>query len=649
MKQKTTEKLYTLKEACEFLSISTATGRNWVKSGRLVASSSRNKKTFFEEAYLFSLKKALTEGTLPGLKRRRNKTCISGQQTCHSYIAKESKNHAALTQLSFLLEKEGLVTEDTLLLFLLRHCAEGLIFMAGYQDLTLFQDLLNNLAPEKEFSAFKAAHSSLCEINYTYYRNEDTLGFLYLSLCSLQSRKTSGSYYTPTSLAKKLVEQHLLPVDSSKTILDPSCGTGIFLLQLPESIPLQNIFGTDLNPVSIALARINLALKYKVTSPTEILLLQKNITVSDFLGSTDTEIVSYDIILGNPPWGARLSADEKRRYRHYFSCAAGSSADIFDLFIEQGINRLLKNGILSFILPEALLTVKVHTPVRKLLLKNTTVCSVEYLGEAFEQVHCPSIILTVRKSTGQPFFKNAVISLGSSMFTTQVERTVSADSFCFSLTDEDYLLLQKILSCPMCTTLVDKADFALGIVTGNNAAILKTAFAPGLEPVIKGSDISKYHINSFSGYMRFQPELLQQTAPEQFYRAQEKLFYRFINKRLIFAYDNTGLLSLNSCNILIPHIKGLSVKYILAVLNSSVAQFVFEKKFRSVKVLRSHLEQIPIPIADADTQAKITAQVDLLMKFEEASPEYCKTFAILDFEIAKLFGLTKEEYKKIGG
>ena len=89
------------------------------------------------------------------------------------------------------------------------------------------------------------------------------------------------------------------------------------------------------------------------------------------------------------------------------------------------------------------------------------------------------------------------------------------------------------------------------------------------------------------------------------------------------------------------------MKYIMAILNSSVAQFIFEKKFRSVKVLRSHLEQIPIPLADEKTQKEIVALVEFLMRTKEASPEYKKTFTLLDKQIAELFGLTAEEYKLI--
>ena len=280
--------------------------------------------------------------------------------------------------------------------------------------------------------------------------------------------------------------------------------------------------------------------------------------------------------------------------------------------------------------------------------------SVEYLGEAFEQVHCPSIIFSVEivdskvKYSSRPFFKDTTITLSNgAIFSTAIERIIQEDSFPFAVTDEEYLLLQKIMTCPNYTTLVEQSVFALGIVTGNNTALLHTTPADGLEPIIKGSDISKYHINSISGYVAFQPERFQQTAPEHLYRSPEKLFYRFINKKLIFAYDNTGLLSLNSCNILIPNIPGLSVKYVLAVLNSSVAQFFFEKKFHSVKVLRSHLEQIPIPMAEKNTQQAIVELVNKLMILEETSSEYKELYELLDHKIAGLFSLTQTEYEII--
>lgn len=619
MDQTTENKLYTLAEACELLSISTATGRNWMKAGRLVpVAASSGKRPKFEEPYLLALKESLANGSVSGLKSRRNKT----------YIGIGPR-----------------VLDDASIRCRLRHCAEQLIASAGYNNISLYENLLNDLVDASHYTAWKTTASDCCTNDYTYTQDEDTLGLLYQSLRNMGDRKASGSYYTSALLAKQLVEKHLPAIRPHQTILDPSCGTGIFLLQLPKDLSLQNIYGNDINPVSVTLTRINLALKYHVSTPDEVAIIQKNVTLSDFL---EKQTCTYDIILGNPPWGAKLSVEEKKEYRNCFSCANGNSVEIYDLFIEQSLSQLNQGGTLAFVLPEAILTVKSHMTVRELLLQNTSVRSVEYLGEAFEQVHCPSIILSVAKDATRPFFKDVlVIPANGDTFSTDVERAFSADSFNFGITDTEYLLLQKIGACPIKTTLVENADFALGIVTGNNEALLHSTPADGLEPVIKGSDISRYHINSTSGYVAFQPEKYQQTAPETFYRAPEKLFYRFINKQLILAYDNTGLLSLNSCNIVIPNLPGLSVKYVLAVLNSSVAQFFFEKKFHSVKVLRSHLEQIPIPLADEETQKEIVKLVDKLMSLEETTQEFKETYNLLDRKVAKLFSLTQEEYEII--
>ncbi len=620
MSIKRTEKLYTLSEACELLSISTATGRNWMKSGRLIPVSFDSKaKPLFNEDNLHTLKEALANGSIACLKSRRNKTYISANIPA---------------------------SDDSSLRCRLRYCAEQLILSAGYPDVSLFQLFLNELAEETCFCQWITANPEYCaETTYTYMPAEDTLGLFYQSLRNMKDRKASGSYYTSASLAKRLVEHHLPVLQSSQTVFDPSCGTGIFLLQLPTDFPMKNIYGNDINPLSAVLTRINLALKYHITTLKEVELLQKNITVSDFLAD---HTGTYDIIIGNPPWGAKLSSEEKKTYRNCFSCAKGSSIEIYDLFIEQSLNKLNPKGLLSFVLPEAILTVKAHTSVRELLLKSTCVHSVEYLGEAFEQVYCPSIIFAVEKDTAKPFFQNVPVTLSNgATISTKVERTIYADFFNFGISDPEYLLLHKITTCPSITTLVERSKFALGIVTGNNSALLHSTPAEGLEPIIKGSDISKYHINSNSGYVSFQPELFQQTAPEHLYRAPEKLFYRFINKQLIFAYDNTGLLSLNSCNIVIPQIPGLSVKYILAILNSSVAQFFFEKMFHSVKILRSHLEQIPIPVADEETQREIVKLVDKLMVLEDATQEFKETYFLLDYRIAEQYHLTTEEYKII--
>ena len=68
--------------------------------------------------------------------------------------------------------------------------------------------------------------------------------------------------------------------------------------------------------------------------------------------------------------------------------------------------------------------------------------------------------------------------------------------------------------------------------------------------VLKGADILKYHINTTTNYITFEPENFQQVAPTEIYRAQEN-FCTVYKQSIVFAYDDKQTLSLNSCNIVI--------------------------------------------------------------------------------------------------
>ena len=130
------------------------------------------------------------------------------------------------------------------------------------------------------------------------------------------------------------------------------------------------------------------------------------------------------------------------------------------------------------------------------------------------------------------------------------------------------------------------------------------------------------------------------------YRAKEKLLYRFISNQLIFAYDDKKTLSLNSCNILIPKFKDLNIKYIMAILNSRIAQFIFKKEFNSIKVLRSHIENIPIPYISEEKQKQFIELTDKI-SLETEPARIIQLYDKLDSSICSLFKLSKKEQLEI--
>jgi len=139
-----------------------------------------------------------------------------------------------------------------------------------------------------------------------------------------------------------------------------------------------------------------------------------------------------------------------------------------------------------------------------------------------------------------------------------------------------------------------------------------------------------------SSFLKFVPASFQQVAPESKYRAKEKLIYKFISSKLVFAYDDKQSLTLNSANILIPKIENYSLKVILCLLNSSLFQFVFSKKFNTHKVLKGDLENLPFPVFTPDIQSDLECLVDQAINGANVS-------TVIDLKIFQAIGLTKDQ------
>ena len=136
----------------------------------------------------------------------------------------------------------------------------------------------------------------------------------------------------------------------------------------------------------------------------------------------------------------------------------------------------------------------------------------------------------------------------------------------------------------------------------------------GFEPIYRGKDVEKFVLDDPLNYIQFIPDRFQQVAQTEKYRVKEKLIYRFISKNLVFAYDNQQKLTLNSANIVIPKISNYPIKVMGALFNSSPYQFIFQKKFSSIKILRNHIEQMPLPFWDKKTFSEIIKLVDDTIK-----------------------------------
>lgn len=630
-----------LNEVCDVLSISTATAKNWIRLGKL---NSLDDGKNFSKDYITKLALEIKSGKDGRLKNRRNKKSVSGKTLYKDYIKCEN-NYAVVENILVSCDR---ISEDELRV-ILSHFALQLynqkngidepnpLFSSNhtkFSDNAVFNQLLSDLIGtinllEMDTTNIEAVFSQHIQL----VPCEDTLGFIYISLRDLSERKQTGAYYTPEQTVTTLLNGLRPSCDAEDmTYCDPCCGTGNFLIGLANNgVKVANIYGQDIDELSVLIARINMFLLDDTVS---IDNLRSHITIGDSLEKSYSS--QFSVVLGNPPWGYDYSKEETMYLLNNYRTAKNKGMESYDLFIEKGLMLLKEDGYLAYVLPEAVLSVNSHTQARELMLEQTSFRFVDYLGNAFSGVQCPAIVLGLQKD-GKGNTAGCKVSGNEIDYVIQTNRELDASLFAFSMNDEEYSCIDAISRVPNAQFLADNAKFALGIVTGNNKEYISSSKDYGYEIVLKGSDILRYSIKATSNYIRFAPESFQQVAPTELYRAKEKLLYRFISEVPVFTYDDKQTLSLNSCNILIPQIEGMEIKYILAVLNSSVAAFFISKKFNSVKLLRSHIEALPIPMISVSRQREIIEKVDGIL---DSPTNISKKYVDIDEAIMDIYQLT---------
>ena len=398
-----------------------------------------------------------------------------------------------------------------------------------------------------------------------------------------------------------------------------------------------NIYGFDCDKTAVRIARLNILIKFKNKkfSPN---IFYKN-TLFD-IGNDDLfsfcnnkTLKNFDVIATNPPWGAYFSKLERNKLKSFYPEI--TSFESFSYFILKSLELIRPNGSISLLLPESILNVRAHKDIRELILKTARVKKIIYLERIFKNVFTPVIRLDLVKNI-KTNKQTSIYNVNKKYKVNQIKWMTNLD-FIFDINTDsfDTKIIDKIYQTEH-VTLKNKASWALGIVTGNNKQFISSQFKEGCEPIYTGKDVKQFILNKPSSYIHFQPKKFQQIAPERMYRAKEKLIYKFISKKLIFAYDNQKRLTLNSANILIPKLSFYPIKVILALFNSSLYQFLFQKKFFSIKVLRNHIEELPLPLWDRKIFFKIEKLVDKSIQNQISFQE-------LDDYIFKQFLLSQKE------
>ena len=424
-------------------------------------------------------------------------------------------------------------------------------------------------------------------------RHDDWIGFVYQSLMAEGHRIMTGLYYTSPAVVDEMLSD--VEMTERQRFLDPCCGSGIFLMRVKGARPEQ-LFGIDNDPLAVMIAKANLLVQFNESS------VYPQIYQLDFLLHAESALagLKFDYIVTNPPWGS-----EKRK-RHTSDIIA--SNEQATLFFTASYKFLNDNGVLHFLMPSSVLKIKVHADFRRFLAETTRLDTIKCYHERFKGVFTDFISLKVRNKAGKGEQSYLVKTAHNEVFRKTWQ--VQDEGFCAIplLDDRIESILDKVER--LRNDDLSHSQWALGIITGNNAKVLKDRQRQGLEPIFTGKDISKYGLKKASRYIKYNRADFQQCAKDEYYRAKEKLVYKFVSSKLCFTYDDKQRLFLNSANILIPEVDGMSIKTVLAFLNSALFNFLYAKRFNDIKILKGNLSALPFPKITAEQDQQLTALVD---------------------------------------
>ena len=468
---------------------------------------------------------------------RRNKKNSLETIIPKTYLSSESS--ATLLQQLLDLKDTYEVEENTLLFYIIKKVLANK-FTAEIE--TEVKTILGNIVePDADFL------TALEKMQFNFSSDDDFIGALYMSLKSIGDRTKTGVFYTPAKIVDLCVSK-IDDIYTKNSICDPACGSGNFLIKIfnklserfDEKEIISKIYGIDIDPTAVLICKLNLYNLTKNINFNEIHILNEDFLFADIPNN-------FDVIIGNPPWGAKYLPDYINKLTESYSKII-ARYDSFALFIHNSLNHLNENGSLIFILPSSIINIERHEAIRQEILQYS-ISEIADLGRQFSEVYTDTVFFKMTKSDADD---DSMIYNGKITEYRDIFNNNPYTSFLVPSNPITKSILDKIKNADSYFLNTNNIKYCLGIVTGNNKDFISSVKEKNYEPVVSGKNLEKFYVNIKNNkkYILYRPEKFQQVADTSLYRSSNKILYKFVGKKLTFAYDTDGLLSLNSANVI---------------------------------------------------------------------------------------------------
>jgi type I restriction enzyme M protein len=200
--------------------------------------------------------------------------------------------------------------------------------------------------------------------------SQDAKGLAFQKFLSNHEKSDRGQFFTPEPVIKFCVD--IISPNSKDIILDPACGSGGFIVSALQYIKKndnslnikkfinKNLFGVDINSKIARIANMKLLLENNTSNNIFCFNSLDVINIKTKL----LNISNFDIILTNPPFGAKITDDSllknfnlgykwiknsNNNYEKTFSLLNNQTVET--LFIEKCLDFLKIGGKMAIVLP----------------------------------------------------------------------------------------------------------------------------------------------------------------------------------------------------------------------------------------------------------------------------------------------------------
>jgi hypothetical protein len=393
----------------------------------------------------------------------------------------------------------------------------------------------------------------------------------------------------------------------------------------------------------------------------------------------------FDAVIGNPPYIQLSMADYfDESVNDYFINSYSSSMgrlNTFGFFIEKALKKLVtKGGVLSFIVPNTLLTQEYYKSLRAKILQYKILNITTYQFPVFKDAVVETIVFVIQNLSPEKHEVEIIDYDNQKM----IGQSHKLGQDVFQLTHDKAFLVYVDSELVALKQILDNSGLTLGTIVNINQAIAlkfdrsKSLFnekrSENYKPVLDGRNIKRYQITWDHQYLAYDLKNIHSCKRTDIFEASEKIFFRRVGDSLIAAYDDKQFYALNTLVVITLQSKiNCSLKYLLGLIDSKLLNFYYFKYLKSTKKIFSEIQarqlaQLPIRIinfsdpADAARHARMVALVEGMLALHKHAADVRlpqdkemiqrqieSTDAQIDRLVYELYGLSEEEIKIVEG